>query len=109
MNPELNETIERIQPVNPEWIARAEARQLELTKPPRSLGKLEEIANRLCAIQETFSPSVERREIYVFAASHGVSEENVSPYPAAVTAQMVLNFLNGGAAINALAKVAGAV
>ncbi len=108
MNLEINYAIERIKPINPEWIARAQARQLELTKPPLSLGVLEKIANRLCAIQETFSPIVERREIYVFAASHGVCEESISPYPAAVTAQMVLNFLDGGAAINALAKVAGA-
>jgi len=108
MDCELKQTLECIKSVDPEWIARAERRQLELTKPPRSLGVLEEIANRLCAIQETLAPIVEQREIYVFAASHGVCEENVSPYPSAVTAQMVLNFLDGGAAINALAKVAGA-
>lgn len=108
MNRELKQTIESIKPIDSEWIARAEARQMGLTKPPGSLGVLEEIANRLCAIQETLSPIVERREIFVFAASHGVCSEGVSPYPAAVTAQMVLNFLGGGAAINALAKVAGA-
>lgn len=105
---ELNQVIEQIKPISPEWIARAESRQLELTKPPLSLGKLETIANRLCAIQETLQPSVERREMFVFAASHGVCEENVSPYPSEVTAQMVLNFLRGGAAINALAKIANA-
>ena len=108
MNFELNKTLERIAPVDPEWIQRAERRQLELTKPPHSLGELENIANRLCAIQQTLTPSVAQREIYVFAASHGVCEENISPYPSAVTRQMVLNFLNGGAAINALAKIAGA-
>ncbi|HXG84509.1 MAG TPA: nicotinate-nucleotide--dimethylbenzimidazole phosphoribosyltransferase, partial [Pyrinomonadaceae bacterium] len=90
------------------WLERAAARQSELTKPPESLGRLEEIANRLCAIQQTLQPSVERREIFVFAASHGVCAEGVSPYPAAVTAQMILNFLGGGAAINALAKSANA-
>lgn len=108
MNTKIITAIDRIKPIAPEWIARAETRQTELTKPPRSLGVLEEIANRLCAIQETLAPTVERREIYVFAASHGVCEEQISPYPATVTAQMVLNFLAGGAAINALAKVAAA-
>lgn len=108
MNTNIIATIDRIKPITAEWLARAETRQMELTKPPHSLGVLEEIANRLCAIQETIAPNVERREIYVFAASHGVCEEQISPYPAAVTAQMVLNFLAGGAAINALAKVAAA-
>lgn len=104
----ITETINRIAPVENVWLERAAARQSELTKPPESLGRLEEIANRLCAIQQTLQPSVERREIFVFAASHGVCAEGVSPYPAAVTAQMVLNFLGGGAAINALAKSANA-
>ena len=104
----INETINRIGPIKQIWLERAAARQIELTKPPNSLGRLEEIANRLCAIQATLQPNVEKREIFVFAASHGVSEENVSSYPASVTAQMVLNFLRGGAAINALAKTAGA-
>lgn len=104
----IDETISKIEPVETVWLERGAARQLELTKPPNSLGKLEEIANRLCAIQANLQPNVERREIFVFAASHGVSAENVSPYPASVTAQMVLNFLRGGAAINALAKTAGA-
>lgn len=104
----IEETINKIRPVETAWLERAGRRQLELTKPPQSLGRLEEIANRLCAIQETLQPNVERREIFVFAASHGVCAEGISPYPAAVTAQMVLNFLRGGAAINALAKTANA-
>lgn len=104
----ITETISRIAPVENLWLERAAARQSELTKPPESLGRLEEIANRLCAIQQTLEPSVERQEIFVFAASHGVCAEGVSPYPAAVTAQMVLNFLHGGAAINSLAKSANA-
>lgn len=102
------QTIEKIKPVDAVWLERAASRQLQLTKPPQSLGKLEEIADRLCAIQETLQPTTEKREIFVFAASHGVCAEGVSPYPAAVTAQMVLNFLRGGAAINALAKTANA-
>jgi nicotinate-nucleotide--dimethylbenzimidazole phosphoribosyltransferase len=104
----MKEILEKITPIDTNWLEKAENRQLSLTKPPKSLGKLEEIANRLCAIQQTLSPNVENREIFVFAASHGVSAEGVSPYPASVTAQMVANFMNGGAAINALAKSANA-
>lgn len=100
-------TVGRIQPVDPGWMERARARQLELTKPPGSLGRLEEIANRLAAIQATLSPAMERARIVLFAADHGVCAEGVNPYPQAVTAQMVANFVRGGAAINALARVAG--
>ena len=89
-------------------MTRAQERQKRLTKPSGSLGKLEEIACRMVAIQQTLSPSVDRKRIVVFAADHGVTQEGVSPYPAEVTAQMVANFLRGGAAINALAKTAGA-
>jgi nicotinate-nucleotide--dimethylbenzimidazole phosphoribosyltransferase len=103
----LNTVLECIQPIDPLWIERARARQLELTKPPGSLGRLEEVANRLAAIQETLAPNVDRARIVLFAADHGVCAEGVNPYPQAVTAQMVVNFLRGGAAINALARTAG--
>ncbi|HUB33178.1 MAG TPA: nicotinate-nucleotide--dimethylbenzimidazole phosphoribosyltransferase [Bryobacteraceae bacterium] len=104
---DLNATLERIRPVDPVWIERARARQLELTKPPGSLGRLEEIANRLTAIQETLAPSADRARLVLFAGDHGVCAEGVNPFPQAVTAQMVANFLRGGAAMNALAGVAG--
>jgi nicotinate-nucleotide--dimethylbenzimidazole phosphoribosyltransferase len=103
----LKAVLERIRPVDQGWIERARARQLQLTKPPGSLGRLEEIANRLAGIQATPSPTVDRARIVLFAADHGVCAEGVNPYPQAVTAQMVANFLRGGAAINALARVAG--
>jgi nicotinate-nucleotide--dimethylbenzimidazole phosphoribosyltransferase len=106
--PRLHEAIGRVRPVDVTWRDRAEARLDQLTKPPRSLGRLEWIAARLCAIQETVTPRVIPRRIVVFAADHGVTEEGVSAYPSAVTAQMVGNFLRGGAAINALARAAGA-
>src|SRR5689334_4374071 len=78
-----------------------------LTKPPGSLGRLEEIAERLATITGR-APSVRRPVIFVFAADHGVVAEGVSAYPQVVTAQMVENFLRGGAAVNVLARQAGA-
>ena len=104
----IETTLKRIEPIDPRWIARAQQRQLQLTKPPGSLGRLEEIANRLAAIQQTLSPLVNQARIVLFAADHGVCAEGVNPYPQSVTAQMVSNFLRGGAAINALARVADA-
>jgi len=103
----LEETIDEIRPVDPRWVESASRRQLELTKPPGSLGRLEEIANRCAAIRESFELSASRPRIVLFAADHGVCAEGVSAYPQAVTAQMVLNFLRGGAAINALARAGG--
>jgi len=103
----LKATLGRIQTVDSSWIDQARARQLQLTKPRESLGRLEEVANRMAAIQATLHPSVDKARIVLFAADHGVCAEGVNPYPQSVTAQMVANFLRGGAAINALAKVAG--
>src|SRR5258706_11487037 len=78
-----------------------------LTKPPGSLGRLEEIALRL-AILRGRAPAVTRPVIFTFAADHGVVAEGVSAYPQIVTAQMVENFTRGGAAVNVLARQAGA-
>ena len=103
----ISEAIAAVQPINRDWLARAEARQLNLTKPAGSLGRLESIANQLAAIQQTDQPRLERKRIYVAAADHGVTAEGVSAYPSAVTAQMVDNFLRGGAAINVLARLNG--
>src|SRR5690349_6923636 len=83
------------------------ARQAELTKPPGSLGRLEELVAWLARWQGR-APALDRVEILVFAGNHGVTAQGVSPYPAAVTAQMVANFAAGGAAINQLARTAGA-
>ena len=80
----------------------------QLTKPPGSLGRLEELARRLAGISGRFPPQVERAVIFTLAADHGVVAEGVSAYPQIVTAQMVENFLRGGAAVNVLARHAGA-
>lgn len=82
--------------------------QSRLTKPAGALGRLEELAVWLAGVRRRPTPALERKTIVVAAADHGVVEEGVSAYPAEVTAQMVRNFLDGGAAINVLASHAGA-
>ena len=106
----LKATIEKIRPVDPKWRQTAKKRLDNLTKPPGSLGRLEEFAGRLVAITEDPMPEIGKRKkiIFTFAGDHGVVEEGVSVYPAEVTAQMVRNFLRGGAGINALARHVGA-
>jgi nicotinate-nucleotide--dimethylbenzimidazole phosphoribosyltransferase len=88
-------------------IAAALARQSELTKPPRSLARLEDIAIFFAGWQRRERPRVERGRVVVFAGNHGVTVHGVSAFPADVTVQMVANFEAGGAAINALAAAAG--
>ena len=85
----------------------AQQRQEQLTKPPGALGRLEEIAIRLAALQNTQRPSAERAHIAIFAADHGVAVEGVSAFPQSVTVEMIRNFSRGGAAINVLARALG--
>ncbi|MGD8354183.1 MAG: nicotinate-nucleotide--dimethylbenzimidazole phosphoribosyltransferase [Methyloceanibacter sp.] len=86
----------------------AAARENQLTKPPGSLGRLEELSCWLAAWQGRNPPSLDKCEILVFASNHGVAAQGVSAYPSEVTAQMVANFVAGGAAINQLARTNGA-
>ncbi len=83
-------------------------REARLTKPPRSLGRLEELVAWLAYWQGYAPPRLERIAILVFAGNHGVTRRGISAYPAEVTAQMVANFAAGGAAINQLARTSGA-
>jgi nicotinate-nucleotide--dimethylbenzimidazole phosphoribosyltransferase len=85
----------------------ARARQQQLTKPPGSLGRLEEIACWFAARLRNPVPQLSRTEIFVFAADHGVAARGVSAFPQSVTGQMVSNFASGGAAINVLAALHG--
>jgi len=104
---ELPKLLELIRPPDAAAAARALRHLDALTKPPGSLGRLEELAVRLTALRGGL-PSIARPVIFTFAADHGVAAEGVSAYPQVVTAQMVENFGRGGAAINVLARQAGA-
>jgi nicotinate-nucleotide--dimethylbenzimidazole phosphoribosyltransferase len=91
-----------------EAAAAVAARQDRLTKPPGSLGRLEALAAWLARWQGRAMPRLDAVSVLVFAGNHGVTVQGVSPYPPSVTAQMVANFAQGGAAINQIVKVAGA-
>jgi nicotinate-nucleotide--dimethylbenzimidazole phosphoribosyltransferase len=93
-----------IEPLNAELQLSIRAELDRKTKPPRSLGRLEDLAAQIAGIQERVKPSIESAQVFVIAGDHGIAQEGVSAYPQAVTAQMVLNFLSGGAAISVLAK-----
>jgi len=84
------------------------ARQRELTKPPGSLGRLEDVVGWLAQWQGRSVPRLDHVDVLVFAGNHGVTAQGISAYPAEVTTQMVANFAAGGAAINQLARTAGA-
>lgn len=100
--------IEQIQPLDQAAMRAARGRQNQLTKPPGSLGRLEDLSIQLAGIMRKEIPAIEEKAVIVMAGDHGVTAEGVSAYPQEVTPQMVLNFLAGGAAINALARHAGA-
>lgn len=89
-------------------LAGAADRNAQLTKPPAALGRLEEMAIWYAGWRGTDRPAIDAPQIIVFAGNHGVTARGVSAFPAEVTAQMVLNFEHGGAAINQLARAAGA-
>lgn len=104
----LNEAISNIKPLDRHVQERVWSRWDSLTKPRRSLGRLEEIVVQLAGITGSTTPKIEERYIVVMAGDHGVAISGVSAYPQEVTVQMVHNFLSGGAGINAIASVARA-
>ncbi|MYE39669.1 MAG: nicotinate-nucleotide--dimethylbenzimidazole phosphoribosyltransferase, partial [Chloroflexi bacterium] len=103
----LAQAVERIRPADADAMARAEARQQNLTKPPGSLGRLEEVSIRLAGIYGTERPAIGGKAVIVAAGDHGVVAQGVTGYPQEVTAQMVLNFLSGGAAISVMSRHLG--
>lgn len=104
----LKEIIEGIGAMDGEWVEKARQRTAQLVMPTRALGRLHEIAERLCGINKTLKPSINRKAILVMAGDHGVVEQGVSAYPQVITGEMVRTFLRGGAGINVLARHADA-
>ncbi len=104
----LTRIVEMIKPLDKEAMAQARARQDTLTKPPSSLGRLEQLSIQLAGIQGKPLPSIRQKAIVTMAGDHGVVAEKVGNWPQDVTAQMVYNFLGGGAGINVTARQVGA-
>jgi len=104
----LTRTANAIGPLDADAMRAAEARQMQLTKPPKALGRLEAISIQLAGIQGRPLPVVENKAIAVMAADHGVTAEGVSAFPAEVTVGMVFNMVNGGAGINVIGRHVGA-
>jgi nicotinate-nucleotide--dimethylbenzimidazole phosphoribosyltransferase len=104
----LDRTIAAIGPLDTDAMRAAEARQMQLTKPPKSLGRLETLSIQLAGIQGQPQPRIGQKAIAVMAGDHGVTAEGVSAFPAEVTPAMVHNFAAGGAAINVIARHVGA-
>ncbi len=93
-----------IHPLSSEWRQKARNRTARLLMPPRALGRLHDLAEKLCAIQRTLKPSITRKAFLVMAGDHGVTAEGVSAFPQEVTGEMIKSFLRGGAGINVLAS-----
>ena len=104
----LTRTIEMITPLDEEAMAKAQAKQDTLTKPPGSLGRLEELSIQLAGIQGKPIPQIKHKAIVTMAGDHGVVAEKIGNWPQEVTTQMVYNFLRGGAGINVIARQVGA-
>lgn len=103
----LDATLSNIQPLDTSLVVRVQMRLNSLTKPPGSLGRLEVLALQCAAITGRERPRMDNKVLFVCCGDHGVCDEGVSAYPREVTAQMVYNFLRGGAAISVLARQLG--
>lgn len=104
----INTILESVKNTNGKFADEAQLRLDSLTKPQGSLGRLEEFAKQLVAVTGKLMPELDKKVVFTFAGDHGVADEGVSAFPKEVTPQMVMNFVNGGAAINVLARHAGA-
>ncbi|MEE8399756.1 MAG: nicotinate-nucleotide--dimethylbenzimidazole phosphoribosyltransferase [Desulfobacterales bacterium] len=104
----LAEITGAIEPLTEEWVEKARTRTAQLVMPSRALGVLHTLSERLCGIQETMTPSIDRKAILIMAGDHGIAAEDVSAYPQEVTGAMVHTFLAGGAGINAISRHVGA-
>lgn len=104
----IEQVVQSIKPIDKKSYQNTQQRLDNLTKPLGSLGRLEEIAKQLVAITGKDVPPVSKKVVFTLAGDHGVTEDGVSAYPQSVTTQMIYNFIRGGAAINVLAKHAGA-
>jgi nicotinate-nucleotide--dimethylbenzimidazole phosphoribosyltransferase len=106
--PTLQQITARIQPLESRWLEEARRRTAQLIMPPRALGRLHDIAERICAIQRSLKPDISSRAVMVMAADHGIASEGVSAFPQEVTGEMIKAFLTGGAGINVLAALVNA-
>jgi nicotinate-nucleotide--dimethylbenzimidazole phosphoribosyltransferase len=104
----LQRTLKSIAPVNRQLTPSIQAHLDDLTKPQGSLGRIEDLAMQYCLATHSISPCLGKMRVYCFAGDHGVADEGVSAFPKAVTPQMVLNMLGGGAAINIFTRHVGA-
>ena len=104
----LSKTIANIRPLDTKSMAEAKERQDTLTKPTGSLGRLESLSIQIAGIQGRALPQIKQKAVIVMAADHGVAARGTSAYPQEVTAEMVLNFLHGGAGINVISRQVGA-
>ncbi|RZB36573.1 MAG: nicotinate-nucleotide--dimethylbenzimidazole phosphoribosyltransferase [Desulfobacteraceae bacterium Eth-SRB2] len=103
----IKKIVEGIEPLDEKWMVKARERTAQLVMPTRALGRLHDISERLCGIQKTLKPKIDRKAVLVMAGDHGVVEEGVSAYPQEVTGAMVQTFLAGGAGINAISRHIG--
>lgn len=105
---ELKKIIDEIEPINSEVMEKAKEHTAQLVMPPRALGRLHDISERICGIQNTLKPDVSKKKVIVFAGDHGVVEEGVSAFPQVVTLEMIKCFIKGGAGINAISRFVNA-
>jgi len=108
MTEKISRTIKMIKPLDKKAMAEAQSRQNILTKPPGSLGRLEDLSVQLAGIQGRPIPQIKDKAIFTLAGDHGVVAEKIGNWPQEITAQMVANFIHGGAGINVIARQVGA-